>query len=109
MVTAGLPPAHAVDRPALRRLLDEAISRPLTLIVAPAGAGKSVLLAQWAQARADLKFVWMTLTPSDDDAVRFSERLLHALIAVSPDVGELGSMVSAPGGGLGSPLLEGVV
>ena len=109
MVTGVTPPAHAVDRPALRRQLDEALVRPLTLIVAPAGAGKSVLLAQWAATHPDLDFVWMDLTPSDDDPVRFSQRLLDALIAVSPDAGELGCMVAAPGGGLGSPLLEAVV
>jgi LuxR family maltose regulon positive regulatory protein len=109
MVTAVVPPAHAVDRPALRRRLDEALVRPLTLIVAPAGAGKSVLLTQWASTHPDLAFVWMELAPSDDDPVRFSQRLLHALVAVNPDAAELGSMVSVHGGGLGSPLLEDVV
>src|SRR5271167_2023638 len=109
MVKAVLPPAHEVDRPALRRQRDEALARPLTLIVAPAGAGKSVLLTQWAATHPELAFVWMDLTPSDDDPVRFSERLIHALVAASPDAGELGSMVSVHGGWLGSPLLEGVV
>lgn len=109
MVNAVVPPAHAVDRPALRRRLDEALAGPLTLIVAPAGAGKSVLLTQWASTHPDLAFVWMDLAPSDDDPVRFSQRLLQALVAASPDAAELGSMVSVHGGGLGSPLLEGVV
>ena len=109
MVKAVVPPAHAVDRPALERRLDEALDRPLTLIVAPAGAGKSVLLTQWAAAHPDLAFVRMDLTPSDDDPVRFSQRLFHALGAASPDAGELGSMVSVRGGGLGASLLEMVV
>ena len=38
-------PAHAVDRPALRRQLDKALSCPVSLVAAPAGAGKTVLLA----------------------------------------------------------------
>ena len=53
-VTGVVPPAHAVDRPALRRRLDEALNQPLTLIVAPAGAGKSLLVAQWAASHAEL-------------------------------------------------------
>jgi LuxR family transcriptional regulator, maltose regulon positive regulatory protein len=109
MVTGVVPPAHAVDRPALRRQLDEALVRPLTLIVAPAGAGKSVLLAQWAATHPDLAFAWMDLTPSDDDPGRFSQRLFHALGGASPDADELGSVVSAHGGGLGPSLLELVV
>ena len=106
MVTAGSSPAHAVDRPGLRRLLDEATSQPLTLIVAPAGAGKSVLLAQWAEARTDLAFVWMALTPSDDDPVRFSHRLLQGLAAIDPDAADFGSLVPMHAGGLGPALLE---
>jgi LuxR family maltose regulon positive regulatory protein len=109
MVKAVVPPAHAVDRPALRRQLDEALDRPLTLIVASAGAGKSVLLTQWAATHPDLAFVWMDLTPSDDDPVRFSQRLFLALGAANPESGELGSVVSVRGGGLGSALLESVV
>jgi LuxR family transcriptional regulator, maltose regulon positive regulatory protein len=109
MVKAVVPPAHAVDRPALRRQLDEALDRPLTLIVAPAGAGKSVLLTQWAATHPDLAFVRMDLTPSDDDPVRFCQRLFRALGAASPDAGELGSVVSVRGAGLGPALLELVV
>ena len=109
MVKAVVPPAHAVDRPALRRQLDEALDRPLTLIVASAGAGKSVLLSQWAATHPDLTFVWMDLTPSDDDPVRFSQRLFDALGGASPDAGELNSVVSVRGRGLGPSLLELVV
>ncbi len=106
MVPGVLAPAHAVDRPSLLARLDDARSGPLTLIVAPAGAGKSVVLAQWSAAHPELPFVWMALTPSDDDPVRFSQRFLEGLSAVSPNVSELGSLVSLHGGGLGTPLLE---
>ncbi len=51
----------------------------------------------------------MGLSPSDDDPVRFSQRLLQGLTSVSPDVGDLASLVSLHGGGLGTPLLDALV
>ena len=106
VVTAFSAPAHAVDRPALRRLLDGALAHPLTLIVAPAGAGKTLLLAQWAATHPELDFVWVEVGVDDDDPVRFSQRLLRGLTAINPDLAELNSLVSLHGGGLGRPLLE---
>jgi LuxR family maltose regulon positive regulatory protein len=107
MTTTGVvPPAHAVDRPALRRRLDEALSQPLTLIVAPAGSGKSVLVAQWAASHAELSFVWLQIDALDDDPVHFAQGLLRSLVAISPEFGDLGSLIALHGGGLGPALLE---
>ena len=106
MATGVSIPTYAVDRPTLRRRVDEALGRPLTLLVAPAGAGKSVLLAQWAAGHPELPMVWMPLTSADDDPVRFSQRLLSGLSELDPDAAELGPLVSMHGGGLGTPLLE---
>ena len=100
------PPAHAVDRPGLRRQLDEVSEHPLTVIVAPAGSGKSVLLAQWALTHPELKFVWLDVGAADDDPVRFSNRLLSGLAAINADFAGLGSLVSINGEGLGDALLE---
>ena len=105
-VTGVVPPAHAVDRPSLRRRLDQALSHPLAVIVAPAGAGKSVLLAQWAASRPELHFVWMHIDQRDDDPVHFSQRLLHGLSAIRPELADLGPLVAMHGGGLGTPMLE---
>jgi LuxR family maltose regulon positive regulatory protein len=99
-------PAYAVDRRSLRRRLDETLVRALTLIVAPAGAGKSVLLAQWAATHPELAFVWMEVGVDDDDPVRFSQRLLSGLAAINPDFADLTALTSLHGGGLGVPLLE---
>ncbi len=106
MARPPVAPAYAVDRAALRRRLDEALVRPLTLIVAPAGAGKSVLLAQWASTHPELKFVWLEVDAGDDDPVRFSQRLLSGLAAVDPDFDDLSVLTSWHGGGLGAPMLE---
>ena len=108
MVKGAVTPTHAVDRPALRRQLDEALTQPLTLVVAPAGAGKSVLLAQWAATHPDLDVIWMDLTRSDDNPVRFAQRLLAGLATVNAEAAELGTLVSLHTGGLGTPLLEAV-
>ncbi len=99
-------PAHAVDRPLLRERLDGALDAPLTLVVAPAGSGKTVLLSQWAASRTDLRFVWVGLEPADDDPIRFARKLLGRLTTLDPAVIELGPLLAIGGGGLGQPLLE---
>ena len=99
-------PSYAVDRAALRRQLDDALVHALTLIVAPAGAGKSVLLAQWAATHPELDFVWLEVVEDDDDPVRFSQRLLQGFGAINPDFADLTALTSLHGGGLGTPLLD---
>ncbi len=106
MAPPPVAPARAVDRAALRQRLDEALARPLTLIVAPAGAGKSVLLAQWAATHPELAFVWLDVGVDDDDPVRFAQRLLFGLGRINPDFADLADLTSLHGGGLGTPLLE---
>ncbi len=106
MVNRLSPPAHVVDRPALRARLDEVAQHPLGLVVAPAGSGKSVLLAQWSDTHPELDFVWLEIVASDDDPVRFSSRLLSGLAEVDPALADLAPLISMHGGGLGGALLE---
>lgn len=106
MVNRLSPPAHVVDRPALRERLDEVVEHPLALVVAPAGSGKSVLLAQWSGTHPELDFVWLEIVASDDDPVRFSNRLLSGLAEVNPAMADLAPLISMHGGGLGGALLE---
>ena len=68
-------PPHAVDRPALRRQLDAGVRSPLSLLVAPAGAGKTVLLSQWAHSRPDIAVAWFDVTAADDAPVAFARRI----------------------------------
>ena len=74
--------------------------------MAPAGAGKSVLLAQWATAHPELNFAWVELVEDHNDPVRFSQRLLQELADINPDFADLRVLTSLHGGGLGAPLLE---
>jgi LuxR family maltose regulon positive regulatory protein len=109
MVNPLPPPAHVVDRPSLRDQLDGVLGHSLALIVAPAGSGKSVLLAQWAGMHPELAFVWLDIVSTDDDPVRFSRRLLSGLAEVDPDMADLVPLISMHSGGLGEALLEALV
>ena len=46
------PPRGVVTRPRLERMLDAGVRGPLTLVAAPSGTGKTVLVASWARSRA---------------------------------------------------------
>jgi LuxR family transcriptional regulator, maltose regulon positive regulatory protein len=48
-----------VERPRLTALLDVAIGRSLTLVIAPTGAGKTVTMARWARDHRDEPVRWM--------------------------------------------------
>ena len=52
-------PQPWVGRPRLLARIDVAVERPLTLVVAPAGAGKTVTLAHWARNHADVCVRWL--------------------------------------------------
>src|SRR4051812_32545531 len=56
------PAPDLIPRPALLRRLTEAASRPLTLVAAPAGAGKTSLASSWARAGlAPGSVAWVSL------------------------------------------------
>ena len=62
--------------------------RKLTLLSAPAGWGKTTLLAQWVVgAGEDQRFGWLSLDRSDNDPVWFWMYVIAALQKVSPGVG----------------------
>src|SRR5688572_13410775 len=80
-LTVPEPPARLVTRPRLLRLLDLARGSLVTLIIAPAGAGKTVLLADWVRSRDGDKIAWVSLDSDDNDDGRFWSALLEALCA----------------------------
>jgi hypothetical protein len=78
----ALPPEQpgTVARRRLRDVLDEGAQRPLTLISAPPGAGKTMLLGSWiAAGRPPGPVAWVSLDPADADRRRFWRTVLHAL------------------------------
>lgn len=97
---------YLVERPKLKRRLDAALSVPLALVVAQAGAGKTVLLHQWAAEHPEIRFVWIDVETADDDPVRFARRLLAGLAVVRPEVMDLARLTALNAGGLGPTLLQ---
>jgi LuxR family transcriptional regulator, maltose regulon positive regulatory protein len=81
------PPRHYVGRLRLLRLVDELVAAPLTLVVAPAGTGKTSLLSAWA-AGTKTKTAWLSLDETDADAVQFWSGVVTALETVVPGCGD---------------------
>ncbi len=97
--------AEHLLRPRLTRRLDEGLTRKLTLVCAPAGYGKTTLVAEWvtgrtaAQARSPKgtvpssevvsgpRVAWLSLDASDSDPARFLTYLVAALQRIDPAVG----------------------
>ncbi|OBF90228.1 helix-turn-helix transcriptional regulator [Mycobacterium sp. 852014-52450_SCH5900713] len=80
--------AQLVHRPALLDILSAGRRRKLTLLSAPAGWGKTTVLAQWALAASeDQQFGWLSVDPSDNDPVWFWMYVIAALQKISPGVG----------------------
>src|SRR6478735_2515322 len=106
MPVSRIVPPHAVDRPELLARLDVGMNAPLTLVVAPAGSGKTVLLTQWAATLGDARIAWLDVSAPDSDAVHFARRLLAELGSLDPVLADLGAPLGTAGGGLGDQLLE---
>jgi LuxR family maltose regulon positive regulatory protein len=88
--------------------MNEGIARPLTLISAPAGFGKTTLLATWLAARTEgrglrtesvspslrpqssalsTRVAWLSLDEGDNDRTRFWSYFIAALQKLHPDLG----------------------
>lgn len=86
-----LPPQqpNLVARPHLVARLNEGL-RPgcrLVLISAPAGFGKTTLVASWLR-QAGCPVAWLSLDEDDNDPVRFLAYLVAALQTVDPAIGQ---------------------
>src|ERR1700743_2052406 len=81
-------PVGCVQRPALLHLLDERRPHHVTLVIAPAGFGKTTLLAGWsdAQSRKKRPVAWLSVDGEDDDPQQFCAYLVAAFSRVSKDI-----------------------
>ena len=70
---------------------------PFATVVAPAGYGKTTLLARWAEADAR-PFAWVALDGRDDDAVVLLRHIAAAIHRVEPVPPEVLDALSGPGG-----------
>ena len=97
---------YVVERTVLKERMSAALTVPLTLLVAQAGAGKTVLLQQWAAEHPTIEFIWLDIEAADDDPVRFARRLLSELSSDRPGAAHLAHLASLGAGALGSTLLR---
>ncbi len=88
----SVPPVrlNMVTRPRLTQRMNTALGSALTLIVAPAGWGKTTLLSAW---HADASpgawpLAWISLDAGDNDPIRFWTYVISALDTLHPGVGE---------------------
>lgn len=63
--------------------------RPLTVVIAPSGYGKTTLLGQWAAQRGG-QIAWVSLDEADDQPALLAMALIAAIGQWRPDVGHGG-------------------
>jgi LuxR family maltose regulon positive regulatory protein len=78
--------AERVIRPRLLDRLNSGLGCPLTLVSAPAGFGKTTLLAEWV-AKIDRPSAWLSLDEHDSDPVRFMIYFIRALQQIEDEAG----------------------
>jgi LuxR family transcriptional regulator, maltose regulon positive regulatory protein len=94
-----------VPRPRLVEALDDGLARRLILACAPAGFGKTVLLADWAR-RGNRSVAWLSLDAGDNDPARFWRHAVAALDRMRPGMAErAGPLLGPPA----PPSFEGLV
>ena len=90
------PQPGFVRRPRLLDMLDEALGRGLVLVCAPAGFGKSILLADWVR-RGGRPVAWLSLDAGDSDPARFWRHVVAALDRARPGIAErVGPLLGPP-------------
>ena len=80
-------PATLITRSVLHERLAAGSGQRLTVVVGSAGAGKSVLLADWAAARPPGMTSWLSCDRADADPVRFWAGFIEAPRAIEPGFG----------------------
>ena len=85
----SIPPTRPkrIDRSGLLERLGDGMRRALTLVVAPAGFGKTTLVAAWAQD-ATMPVAWLSLERTDHVLDRFLSYLIHTLQQIYPKIGQ---------------------
>ncbi|MES2488728.1 MAG: AAA family ATPase, partial [Pseudomonadota bacterium] len=106
----GVGTGQLLARPKLdppRELIDGLAS--VAVICAPAGYGKSTMMARWHEVlrSPDVACAWLSVDEEDNDPARFLRHLVAAFQSIRREIGRdvLAQLVGAPTGGI-KPLLE---
>ena len=93
------PPPGFVPRPRLAQTLGVSLARGRVLVCAPAGSGKTALLADWARG-GGRPVAWLGLDAGDSDPARFWRHAVAALDRARPGLaGRMGPLLSPPSPG----------
>lgn len=86
-----MPPLRAtlVPRSRLTARLANGVSRPLTLICAPAGFGKTTLMSEWRSLAPNCPLAWLSLGDEDNDLTCFLTCLAAALAHLRPEISDV--------------------
>ena len=80
------PPCQLlVLRPRLIEVLSKALISSLTLVSAPAGYGKSILVSSWLR-ETGVPSAWLSLDEGDNDPIRFLQYFISALQKIIPTI-----------------------
>jgi LuxR family maltose regulon positive regulatory protein len=89
--------AGAIVRPRLLEKLDQVLLKPVALISAPAGFGKTTLLTQWLD-RCPLPNAWLQLDENDSEIPAFLSDIIAALRQIFPGcLQKTANLLHAPG------------
>ena len=94
-----------VRRSPLIEVLARGDLRPVASVVAPAGYGKTTLLAQWAE-RSGQAFAWVSLDERDNDPKVLLSYVAAALDAVEPVGERVFGALASPGGSVPGPVVS---
>ncbi|HEY1292087.1 MAG TPA: LuxR C-terminal-related transcriptional regulator [Chloroflexota bacterium] len=85
------PRSNVVQRPRLIDQISAGARGPLTLLVAPAGFGKTTLLSAWCASEDGRRtpHAWVSLDVADADPARFWAHVITGAEQLFPGVGEL--------------------
>jgi LuxR family transcriptional regulator, maltose regulon positive regulatory protein len=86
-VNAPSPRRELVLRPLLVERLAAGAQLKLTLLAAPAGWGKTTVLAEWFAHDRERRFAWLSVDRGDNDPGRFWSYVAVALQTVDPELG----------------------
>ena len=79
-------PGYYTPRPRFDDVLGRVTSFPLTLVVAPAGSGKTQLLAHWVST-TPVPTAWLSLEEMDNDPIELWTGIIAALEVLAPKCG----------------------
>lgn len=72
-------PPDFVSRERLLQKLDDACDGPMILVSAPAGYGKSMLVADWVAKKSDRRTAWLSLSEAESDVRSFLTYVVAAV------------------------------